>query len=88
VQAEFEETAVTRIFGCKLRSCLKSRGAKQSITQELFNALPLDISIPQIRSLDDALLGFMSAVLAPLPVHSRTGLEAFFLVRRLMRACT
>lgn len=59
--AEFEDTAVTRIFGCKLRSCLKSRGAKQSITQELFNALPLDVSVHQIRSLDDALLGFMSA---------------------------
>jgi hypothetical protein len=72
-QAEFEDTAVTRIFGCKLRSCLKSRGAKQSITQELFNALPLDVSVHQIRSLDDALLGFMSAVrpapLAPLSTY-------------------
>jgi len=59
-QADFEETPVTRLFGCKLRSCLKARGAKQSITQELFHALPLDISGPKILSLDDALVGFMS----------------------------
>jgi len=61
-QADFEETPVTRLFGCKLRSCLKARGAKQSITQELFHALPLDISGPKILSLDDALVGFMSTV--------------------------
>jgi ubiquitin C-terminal hydrolase len=54
-----EDSPIAEIFCSKMRSCLKSRGSKPSITLEVFFCIPLDISYPRIRALEDALQIFI-----------------------------
>ncbi|SPO28121.1 related to Ubiquitin carboxyl-terminal hydrolase 10 [Ustilago trichophora] len=50
------ESPITRIFGGKLRSVLKTPGAKDSVTLEPYQPLQLDIQPPHVQSIEDALL--------------------------------
>lgn len=50
------ESPITRIFGGKLRSVLKTPGAKDSVTLEPYQPLQLDIQPAHVQSIEDALL--------------------------------
>ncbi|PWZ03698.1 cysteine proteinase [Testicularia cyperi] len=50
------ESPITRIFGGKLRSVLKTPGAKDSVTLEPYQPLQLDIQPSHVQSIEDALL--------------------------------
>lgn len=47
---------ITRIFGGKLRSVLRTPGAKDSVTLEPYQPLQLDIQPPTVQTVEDALL--------------------------------
>ncbi|CCF50537.1 hypothetical protein NDA11_006027 [Ustilago hordei] len=49
------ESPITRIFGGKLRSVLKTPGAKDSVTLEPYQPLQLDIQPAHVQSIEDAL---------------------------------
>ncbi|GAB5588964.1 hypothetical protein Unana1_03864 [Umbelopsis nana] len=49
------ESPISKIFGGKIRSILKSTGAKDSVTSEPFQSLPLDITPEHVRSVEEAL---------------------------------
>lgn len=49
------ESPITRIFGGKLRSVLKTPGVKDSVTLEPYQPLQLDIQPPNVTSIDEAL---------------------------------
>ena len=51
------ESPVTKIFGGKLRSVLRVPGMKDSVTQEPYQPLQLDIGGPNINNITDALKG-------------------------------
>ncbi|CAO1625929.1 unnamed protein product [Sympodiomycopsis kandeliae] len=50
------ESPITRIFGGKLRSVLRTPGAKDSVTLEPYQPLQLDIQPPSVQTIEDALL--------------------------------
>lgn len=50
------ESPITRIFGGKLRSVLKTPGAKDSVMLEPYQPLQLDIQPAHVQSIEDALL--------------------------------
>ncbi|SNX85218.1 related to Ubiquitin carboxyl-terminal hydrolase 10 [Melanopsichium pennsylvanicum] len=50
------ESPITRIFGGKLRSVLKTPGAKDSVTLEPYQPLQLDIQPAHVQSIEDALI--------------------------------
>lgn len=52
---ESRESAVSRLFGGKLRSILHTPGQKDSVTIEPYQPLQLDITAPAILSITDAL---------------------------------
>ncbi|KAL6070989.1 USP domain-containing protein [Balamuthia mandrillaris] len=56
---KIEESLINRIFTSKLRSSLRTQGAKPSITFELFHCIPLDIRFSTVQSLERALTLFM-----------------------------
>jgi ubiquitin carboxyl-terminal hydrolase 10 len=49
------DSPITRIFGGKLRSVLRTPGAKDSITLEPYQPLQLDIQPPHVQTIEDAL---------------------------------
>ncbi|GAA5803336.1 hypothetical protein HPULCUR_008815 [Helicostylum pulchrum] len=51
----FEESPISRIFCGKLRSVLQCPGAKDSINQEPYQSLPLDIQPENVHSIEDAI---------------------------------
>ncbi|GHJ88101.1 hypothetical protein NliqN6_4503 [Naganishia liquefaciens] len=53
---ESKDSAVSRLFGGKLRSVLHTPGQKDSITLEPYQPLQLDISAPIVHTITDALL--------------------------------
>lgn len=55
IQTESKESAVSRIFGGKLRSVLHTPGQKDSITLEPYQPLQLDISSASVHTITDAL---------------------------------
>lgn len=50
------ESPITRIFGGKLRSVLRTPGAKDSVTLEPYQPLQLDIQPHSVQTIEDALL--------------------------------
>ena len=52
-----KESPITKIFGGKLRSELRVPGAKNSVTQESYQALQLDIGSSTVNNILDALKG-------------------------------
>ena len=52
-----KESPITKIFGGKLRSELRVPGAKNSVTQESYQALQLDIGSSSVNNILDALRG-------------------------------
>ncbi|KAL7418681.1 hypothetical protein Q5752_006364 [Cryptotrichosporon argae] len=65
---ERRDSAVSRLFGGKLRSVLHTPGQKDSVTIEPYQPLQVDIDDPSVRTLADAL----KAISRPetVPVHS------------------
>ncbi|KAI8067316.1 hypothetical protein BDF21DRAFT_112628 [Thamnidium elegans] len=51
----FEESPISKIFCGKLRSVLQCPGAKDSINQEPYQSLPLDIQPENVHSIEDAI---------------------------------
>ncbi|PWN28295.1 cysteine proteinase, partial [Jaminaea rosea] len=51
-----ESSPITRIFGGKLRSVLRTPGAKDSVTLEPYQPLQLDIQPSSVQTVEDALL--------------------------------
>lgn len=49
------ESAITKIFGGKLRSVLQTPGSKDSVTLEPYQPLQLDIQSDNVRTIEDAL---------------------------------
>ncbi|KAF8604640.1 UCH-domain-containing protein [Ceratobasidium sp. AG-I] len=49
------ESAITKIFGGKLRSVLQTPGSKDSVTLEPYQPLQLDIQSESVRTVEDAL---------------------------------
>jgi len=58
----FAVSPITLIFGGKLRSIVRMhhQGAKPSVTIQPFYCLHLDIDVPQVKTIEDALTLFMS----------------------------
>jgi len=56
----FAASPISLIFGGKLRSIVKRQGAKSSVTIQPFYCLHLDIDVPQVKNIEDALTLFMS----------------------------
>lgn len=52
---ELKESSVSRIFGGKLRSVLRTPGQKDSVTLEPYQPLQLEISPPSVHTITDAL---------------------------------
>ena len=59
------ESPITRIFGGKLRSLLKTPGAKDSVTLEPYQPLQLDIQPAHVQSIEDALLHLTEPEIIP-----------------------
>ncbi|GAC74183.1 ubiquitin-specific protease [Moesziomyces antarcticus T-34] len=59
------ESPITRIFGGKLRSVLKTPGAKDSVTLEPYQPLQLDIQPAHVQSIEDALLHLTEPEIIP-----------------------
>lgn len=55
------ESPITKIFGGTLRSELRVRGLKNSVTMEPYQPLQLDIGSPQVNNIIDALKGLTRA---------------------------
>jgi hypothetical protein len=55
-QTTSRESAISRIFGGKLRSVLRTPGQKDSVTLEPYQPLQLDISSPNVHTITEALL--------------------------------
>ncbi|KAI9323458.1 hypothetical protein BX666DRAFT_2016709 [Dichotomocladium elegans] len=53
--AGFEESPISKLFGGNMRSTLQCHGAKDSITYEPFQSLPLDIQPDNVGSIEDAI---------------------------------
>lgn len=51
------DSPITKIFGGTLKSVLKVSGAKDSITMEPYQPLQLDIHLPEVHTIIDALKG-------------------------------
>ncbi|ODN88069.1 hypothetical protein L198_06825 [Cryptococcus wingfieldii CBS 7118] len=60
-----KDSAVSRLFGGKLRSVLHTPGQKDSVTVEPYQPLQLDIQAPQITSINDALLALSTPEIVP-----------------------
>ena len=56
MQTTSRESAISRIFGGKLRSVLRTPGQKDSVTLEPYQPLQLDISAPNVHTITEALL--------------------------------
>lgn len=72
---EFKASPISQIFGGQLRSSVKRQGGKASDTIQPFYCLHLDIEVPQVRSLDDALSLFMSPELLEGYTCSKNNIE-------------
>lgn len=59
------ESPITRIFGGKLRSVLRTPGAKDSVTLEPYQPLQLDIQPAHVQSIEDALLHLTEPEIIP-----------------------
>ncbi|CDS01437.1 hypothetical protein [Sporisorium scitamineum] len=59
------ESPITRIFGGKLRSVLKTPGAKDSVTLEPYQPLQLDIQPTHVQSIEDALVHLTEPEIIP-----------------------
>ncbi|KAI8909248.1 hypothetical protein BC831DRAFT_493833 [Entophlyctis helioformis] len=51
-----QTSPISRIFGGRMRSVVKSGGSKDSATLEPFQSLPLDIAPGHVRTIEDALV--------------------------------
>ncbi|WVQ76168.1 hypothetical protein IAR50_005824 [Cryptococcus sp. DSM 104548] len=60
-----KDSAVSKLFGGKLRSVLHTPGQKDSVTVEPYQPLQLDIQAPQITSINDALLALSTPEIVP-----------------------
>ncbi|KNC97016.1 mRNA-binding ubiquitin-specific protease UBP3 [Spizellomyces punctatus DAOM BR117] len=58
---EIVESPISRIFGGRMRSVLKCPGRKDSITLQPFQALQLDITPANVRTIEDALINLTAA---------------------------
>ncbi|KDQ16244.1 hypothetical protein BOTBODRAFT_107096, partial [Botryobasidium botryosum FD-172 SS1] len=67
------ESAITRIFGGKLRSVLRTPGAKDSVTLEPYQSLQLDIQPDYVRTVEDALLHLTQSETVQVHSASRGG---------------
>ncbi|KAJ3415974.1 hypothetical protein HDV05_003571 [Chytridiales sp. JEL 0842] len=54
-RTEVKESAISKIFGGRMRSIVKAQGSKDSVTLEPFQSLQLDISPDHVHTIDDAL---------------------------------
>jgi len=59
LQNEFRKSPVTNIFGGMLRSIVRKKGLKSSVTLQPFHCLHLDITAPEVNYVEDALNIFM-----------------------------
>jgi len=59
LQNEFKNSPVTNIFGGILRSIVRKKGLKSSVTLQPFHCLHLDITAPEVNYVEDALNMFM-----------------------------
>jgi ubiquitin carboxyl-terminal hydrolase 10 len=56
---EWRESAISTIFGTRLRSTVRRQGQKPSVSFQPFLALPLDVSADSVRSVEEALDAFL-----------------------------
>ncbi|KAG8807551.1 hypothetical protein FRC17_004417 [Serendipita sp. 399] len=65
------ESAITAIFGGKIRSVLRASGRTDSASVEEWRCLQLDIQPPHVRSIEDALYGI--SAIETVSIQSRQG---------------
>lgn len=60
LETKFSTSVITQMFCARVRSVLRRRGVKPSITFQPYDCLPLDISSDRINTLEEALLAFFA----------------------------